>query len=523
MYRLSREKKREQKRAARSATSAAAPIAVHVPVPTAGSGDGDGGGGGARAWASVAGVRLDPAPGEEIQQTVLNHLHRIALTTGRPVLATVTDERIGYVVPLRVHGDGSSTFTAQPLRTAPPPLEPAPETGHRELGQQGEQRERYETDRPLPDEGPTHVLRRLPRPSGEPRPASGPRSGPRWAAEAQGAQKAREAQGAQGASEPSPTFVLRPARDLPDGDRPDPTRTADPAAGPTADLTAGPTADPVVDPTAGPTTYPAPDAAPDAAPAPVLPPGTAMAPTGSFGPPPVMDPERPASAGTRPAVVPGPAPELAEPAPLPVSVPRPAVAPVIDPETVIGLDPDPRPTPARGFDAVAEAVLGDDPRTLAGGGGAVLLAEPLAQVNEAVRAGQIEEAAALAERTVAEASGTLGATHPEVLRVRELSAYIAYLAGESERAFALSLDLARIHRAADDAEGAYGNVRSAATAWRGVRDPEEGLRLGGELLGLWTELAAEDGPAAEDIEELESASIRMERLTERAGRRSGGR
>ncbi|MYR63751.1 tetratricopeptide repeat protein, partial [Streptomyces sp. SID625] len=268
MYRLSREKKREQKRAARSATSAAAPIAVHVPVPTAGSGDGDGGG--ARAWASVAGVRVDPAPGEEIQQTVLNHLHRIALTTGRPVLATVTDERIGYVVPLRVHGDGSSTFTAQPLRTAPPPLEPAPETGHRELGPQGEQGERYETDRPLPDEGPTHVLRRLPRPSGEPRPASGPRSGPRWAAEAQeaqGAQKAREAQGAHGASEPSPTFVLRPARDLPDGDRPDTTRTADP--------TAGPTADPVAGPTAGPTTYPAPDAAPDAAPAPVLPPGTA--------------------------------------------------------------------------------------------------------------------------------------------------------------------------------------------------------------------------------------------------------
>ncbi|EYT84581.1 hypothetical protein CF54_00710 [Streptomyces sp. Tu 6176] len=504
MYRLSREKKREQKRAARAATTAAAPIAVHVPVSTAGSGDGDGGGAG--AWASVAGVRVDPAPGEEIQQTVLNHLHRIALTTGRPVLATVTDERIGYVVPLRVHGDGSSAFTAQPLRTAPPPPEPAPETGHREQGQQRERRERYETNRPLSDEGPTHVLRRLPRPSGEARPASGPRSGPRWATEAQEAQGAR---GAQGASEPSPTFVLRPARDLPDGDRPDPARTADLTADPTAKSTAGPTA------------HPAPDAASDAAPAPVLPPGTAVAPTGSFGPPPVMDPERPATTGTRPAVVPGPAPELAEPAPLPVSVPRPAVAPVIDPESVTGLDPDPRPAPARGFDAVAEAVLGDDPRTLAGEGGAVLLAEPLAQVNEAVRAGQIEEAAVLAERTVAEASGTLGATHPEVLRVRELSAYIAYLAGESERAFTLSLDLARIHRAADDAEGAYGNVRSAATAWRGVRDPEEGLRLGGELLGLWTELAAEDGPATEDIEELESARIRMERLTERAGRRSG--
>ena len=63
---------------------------------------------------------------------------------------------------------------------------------------------------------------------------------------------------------------------------------------------------------------------------------------------------------------------------------------------------------------------------------------------------------------------------------------------------------------------AYGNVQSAASAWRAVRDPQQGLDLGRELIGLWTELTAEDGPAAEDIEQLESARARMGRLTERA-------
>ncbi len=174
------------------------------------------------------------------------------------------------------------------------------------------------------------------------------------------------------------------------------------------------------------------------------------------------------------------------------------------------------PAPARGFDAVAEAVLGEDPRTVVGGTGAVLLAEPLARINAAVREGRIDEAAAVAERTAAQASSTLGPDHPELLRLRELTAYIAYLAGDPLRSCRLCLDLARIHRRNRDAEAAYGGVQSAATAWRAVRDPEQGLRLGRDLIGLWTELTAEDGPAAGDVEQLRSARARMGRLAERA-------
>ncbi|WP_435840486.1 hypothetical protein [Streptomyces bobili] len=246
-------------------------------------------------------------------------------------------------------------------------------------------------------------------------------------------------------------------------------------------------------------------------------PGAAAAPTGVFGPPPVMDriPED-ARPHPFPHPIPEPIPRLG-PRPSPYSSPDPL--PPLAPEAALGFDPEPdtKPTPARGFDAVAEAVLGDDPRSLPGVDGApALLGEPMARINEAVRAGRTDTAAALAERTVTEASATLGPEHPEVLRLRELAAYIAYLAGDPVRSFHLSLDLARIHHGNRDAEASYGNVQSAATAWRAVRDPFQGLNLGTELLTLWTELVTEGGPAAEDAEELESATSRMTRLARRA-------
>jgi hypothetical protein len=166
---------------------------------------------------------------------------------------------------------------------------------------------------------------------------------------------------------------------------------------------------------------------------------------------------------------------------------------------------------------VAEAVLGDETLTAPGDATApALLAEPMGRINEAVKAGRTDDAAELAEQTLAQASSALGPEHPEVLRLRELTAYIAYLAGDPVRALHLSLDLARVHHGTRDAEAAYGNVQSAFTAWRAVRDPQLGLDLGHGLIALWTELTAEEGPAADDIEQLEKARARMGRLAERA-------
>ncbi|WP_420311517.1 tetratricopeptide repeat protein [Streptomyces sp. YS-B37] len=437
MTRLSREKKREQKRAARLAP-AASPFEVRVPV------DGPGAGG-----ASIGGVPVAVAAGEEIQQAVLSHLHRIATATGHPVHATIHDARIGYVVPLQIDPDGSSHFSAEPRAMgggggsgsgsgsgsadlaaagAPPPPPQLPPV----VGVTPEPEDRRPSGDPA-----THRLRAVP-----------------------------EAEAAEGVV---PTFPLRAV----------PESAGESA--PTFPLHAVPES------ARNDTSL-----------------GQVHPPTGAFGPPPTMD----ASPETPPALRNEPKP----PAPIPAKTPAPAPIPDL---VLTAPEPDPKPTPARGFDAVAEAVLGDDPVTT-DGAGTQFLVEPMVRINDAVKAGRIEEAAALAERTVTDAVGALGAEHPEALRLRELAAYIAYLAGDPLRSFHLSLDLARIRHRAHDAESAYGNVQSAATAWRAVRDPEQGLALGRDLIDLWTGLAAEDGPAADDIEELESARARMGRLTERA-------
>ncbi|MCT9084213.1 tetratricopeptide repeat protein [Streptomyces fulvoviolaceus] len=384
MSRLSRDKKRDQKNGGPAAP--AAPIDVRVPATGPG--------------ASVGGVPVAAAPGEELQQAVLRHLHDIARAGGHPVHATIHDERIGYVVPLEVSPDGSSRFTAEPVGIAPP-----------EVPRQAEWPVAA-AEEPVRHDPPPHLLRQTPEP----------------------------------VQDAAPTYALRPLPDAP-------------------------------------------------------PPGTVLPPTGEFGPPPVMD--------ARPLPVP-------EPLPLPVAPPTPPPAPVPFAEPVLLMDdPDPKPTPVRGFDAVAEAVLGDGPPAVPGGA-AAFLAEPVARINEAVREGRIDVAAELAERTAAQAAQALGPEHPEVLRLYELTAYVAYLGGEPVRALRLSLDLARVQHRARDAEAAYGNVQSAATAWRAVRDPLQGLDLGRELLTLWTELAAGEGPAAEDPDKLEKARARMLRLAERA-------
>ncbi|MFF5667400.1 tetratricopeptide repeat protein [Streptomyces griseofuscus] len=381
--------------------------------------------------ASVGGAAVVAAPGEEIQQAVLNHLQRLAISLGTPIRATVQDDRAGCVVPLEVSADGSSRVTGKAVRVAQP-------------------------------EAPEFL--RTPRGEFGPAPVMG-------------------------------AAVSVPVSSGEGGSEGETGARAGGVAGAVAGAGAG------VAPVTGV-------------------PGAAVA-SGA----PVVD--APAPVGHVPApAVDAPAPVVVAPAPV-VSAPRPlTAAPTPAPrvsETTTGWPTESipattaTPTPPRGFDAVAEEVLGDGPVTETVEG-AELLTEPMTRINEAVRAGRIEDAEELVEHTVEEAVTVLGADHAEVLHLRELAAYIAYLAGEPVRACRLSLDLAGLRRTARDADAAYGNVQSAATAWRAVRDPEEGLRLGRDLIDLWADLAAEPGPAADDPRPLESARARMLRLTDRASR-----
>ncbi|WP_393079602.1 hypothetical protein [Streptomyces sp. LN704] len=578
MSRLSREQKREIKRQRSAgvpgghAGEPAPALEVHVPTSAVG--------------ATVGGVPLAVTPGETVQGAVLNHLHRIARATGHPVLARVHDERIGFVVPLQVYGDGSSRYAGEPVRvgtppSAPPPLpsalpasppppSPAPVV-RRDAGTQAL--------RPVPDRSPEPTLgpdsaamlgpeseptperaaHPLPEPAPEPVSRPAPESAPEAVLEPDsGALPER-------VPEPDPELASEPDSqpDSEQGSEPDsdrasesdsdrasesdsdrapswasdrgpgwgsdrgprwssgrgqdrgPESVSEPVVEPVVEAVAQVWPEPVSDvvpepePVSG--SLPEPTVWPEAPSTHVLRviqgpvanarPGVAVAPTGEFGPAPEMPPA--------PEPLP-PSPARATPAAGVVFARNPSLA--AEAMTVMEPEPEPKPTPARGFDAVAESVLTPVVETE----GAAFLAEPVTRINEAVKEGRIEEAAAMAERTVAEAARSLGPDHPEVLRLGELSAYIAYLAGDALRSFHLSLDLARVRRQQRDPDAAYGNVQSAATAWRAVRDPAQGMNLGRVLIEVWTGLVADGGPAADDLEQLESARTRMGRLAERA-------
>ncbi|MFF1719891.1 hypothetical protein [Streptomyces sviceus] len=494
MSRLSRDKKRDQQRGT-------TPIDVRVPV----TGES----------ATVAGTAVTASPGEELHQTVLTHLHHLARTNGHPVHATIHDARIGYVVLLEVATDGASRFTGEPVRMAPPEGAGPNRTAEREaLGATAP----AEGDRLSPSgageappqqswppaasashERPTRLMRTLDEPSRDPAPTFRPSDLPE-------PQPTDDEPSLPQDAEPSPTQVLRRLPDI---------RSTGPAPAPAPGTVVPPTGEfgppPVMD--ASPASTPSPtDPAYTPRPLPQTGQGSAPAPVSAPSGPPAHRP--PAAPVPEPLPLPLPTAGFAAvaPQPLPSVSPAPrAAAPLIDPVPLLD-DPGPKPTPVRGFDAVAEAVLGEG---LVIDEGAVL-AEPVGRISEAVREGRTDAAAALAEQVVGEASETLGAEHPDVLRVRELAAYIAYLGGEPVQAAEISLDLAGIHHRAGDAEAAYGNTQSAATAWKAVRDPLRGLALGRELLTLWTDLAAGEGPAAEDPGKLESARARMLRLAERA-------
>jgi hypothetical protein len=551
MSRLSRDKKRDHQRGA-------TPIDVHVPL----TGES----------ATVAGTPVTAPPGEELHQTVLTHLHHLARTSGHPVHATIHDARIGYVVPLEVATDGASRFTAEPVRMAPRgpaergdrpkpsgageeptvqpwppaaapaapegtgyvvPLDVAPVVGRftAEPVRTASQEPAEQDDRPKPSGGseepavqpwppaataapherPTHLLRRLDDPAQDPAPAFRPPNPPEpqptdtEAPPTQVLRKLPDPQATDTSPAQAPGTVVPPTGEFGPPPVMDSIPSSTPAPQPPTDLayTSGPL------PPTGPARTPsAPQSGPVHTPATPAP-DTAAAPPRSD-----LDPDLVPKAEATPAPTPMPTSGFAAvvPKPLPSAAPAPRpAAPLVDPVPLLD-DPGPKPTPVRGFDAVAEAVLGE---------GLVveeseLLAEPVGRISEAVREGRTDVAAELAEQVVGEASGTLGAEHPDVLRVRELAAYIAYLGGEPVQAAEISLDLAGILHRAGDAEAAYGNVQSAATAWKAVRDPLRGLALGRELLTLWTELAAGEGPAAEDLDKLESARARMLRLAERA-------
>ncbi|MFG3248167.1 tetratricopeptide repeat protein [Streptomyces sp. NPDC048187] len=385
--------------------------------------------------ATVGGLPVVAGSGESVQSAVLDYLHRLVLATGHPVAATVNDERIGYLTPVRVEADGSSAFAGEPVPLPRDVMAAAQAVA-----------EEHASVRAQAVGGPPAAAVPEERPVAREQPSTMPLT-----AVPASARPVRD----------KSTRALRAVPDPAPGEPFAPERTSERAPAPT------------------------PVAAPGAKPDP-------------------WSEER--AEAEAPSEVRAVAPSEAH-ADVRAEVRSEAHA---DVRAAVRAEERPpgRPVPAEPAPT--------DVRTPS------LLAEPVHRINEAVRAGRIESAAAMAEQTIASAVQRLGAEHPEVLQLRELAAYIAYLAGDAHRSFVLSMALARVRRGSDD-QGAFGNVLSAAAAWRALRDPALGLTLGHELIALWSDMAAGGGAAAADPSQLESVRARMGRLAERARGVTDGR
>ncbi|OEU96567.1 hypothetical protein AN216_20065 [Streptomyces oceani] len=143
------------------------------------------------------------------------------------------------------------------------------------------------------------------------------------------------------------------------------------------------------------------------------------------------------------------------------------------------------------------------------------VAEAVSRINHAIQMGHIEFAATTAQQSLAVVSQQLGTEHPHVLELRELSAQVAYLAGDMARSMATTLEVARARYQRRDPR-AYETLMRAAAVWPRIGDPRVGLECGRELVDLWSALVRVGGQAAEEVEKLDAAKQRMVRLTQRA-------
>ncbi|MFI9028576.1 hypothetical protein [Streptomyces sp. NPDC053560] len=203
-------------------------------------------------------------------------------------------------------------------------------------------------------------------------------------------------------------------------------------------------------------------------------------------------------------------------------IPEPAPhAPVADPRTAAAGQPaqPPQPAPAAYGPSVGHGVPAQQPAPRPGATAPPTippaLADAVTRINDAVQLGRLEFAAATANSALSTAVQEFGIGHPYVLHLQELFAHIAYLAHDSVKSVAIYLDVFG-HRYKQNDPTAYDTFMRAAKAWSSIRDPQQGLVYGQQLINTWTELARPGGPAAADGDKIEAARKRLTRLAQHA-------
>ncbi|WBB58528.1 hypothetical protein O7599_23175 [Streptomyces sp. WMMC500] len=149
------------------------------------------------------------------------------------------------------------------------------------------------------------------------------------------------------------------------------------------------------------------------------------------------------------------------------------------------------------------------------------LAELAGLVTDSLDTGRPERAAAIAFRLRQHTVRTFGAEHPYTVEARALEAFVAHRSGNHRFATATGLELTRIrHRLGDPR--AHEELRRAVAAWQQIDDVPSAVDQGRALLDVWSTLAAQGGPTAQDTDVLHVVNRRMHALGAVASTRGTG-
>ncbi|MFJ9423208.1 hypothetical protein [Streptomyces sp. NPDC101249] len=155
--------------------------------------------------------------------------------------------------------------------------------------------------------------------------------------------------------------------------------------------------------------------------------------------------------------------------------------------------PGPTTTTAPGAATGPEAATG--PRD----GDEPAIADGLARVAEHLEAGRIDRAAELAARLDRRASGTLGVSHPDALRIREVLARISALLGDPAAGARLFRDVAERWHYRGDHEDAESAAARAVALWLQITDLDTALATGTSMVRLRNQIPGADGAALTEV------------------------
>ncbi|MFC9844405.1 hypothetical protein ACFWFF_03790 [Streptomyces sp. NPDC060223] len=122
-------------------------------------------------------------------------------------------------------------------------------------------------------------------------------------------------------------------------------------------------------------------------------------------------------------------------------------------------------------------------------------AESLALVTKLLQTGRVGRAASLASRLDEQAAGTLGVSHPDALRIREIRARVTALSGDALGGVQLFRDVAERWHYQGEGERAEAAAARAQALWLQITDLDPALSAAVAVVRLRNQIPGEGGAA----------------------------